>query len=296
MPERPFQCGEDFTALDCHSRHELRSFRIDKRPRAIAEVVLDYSFRIGRPAAHVPSLKCFEVLTNISRGNVHDGLAWLRTARVLDAQSCECLRWRKCTRYTFLPDSDHWQAEALLTLTRRMEASAIGRELKALNLSEDGDSKQLLLFELPDYHSYTLLDAIAEVSRERVLQSSDEAKEELPKEKVAPPPRQIFREFVPDSGTAPINVSTESYKLPVLNSTEERSRNGNGEVFGRLQIMLGDHIVGWENFWRKQCRERPAEVNECLSDLQLRLIDRTRERIANRSKWLRRVVMAPRNA
>ena len=317
-PETP-----NYALLERVSRRALRRHALNERERLVAEIVLDFSYAIARPAALIPRQEIFVTLTGISKGNVSACLMALESARILHILRAEAL-------YTFLPDSSTWKvksrlasdahvaeadrAEAwlvetawvtpeqlhllpplpdltlLLAADAREELINNHRGIPATRPGDQPDATSLGLPAVPQGDELTA--RIAESLQRPVPSPSPTASPPLVSDSGTGATESVQR-CSRSSGNSPLNALNVSYRLP-LNANikcavpESGTRGAEGELLAEIRDVCGsDAMRQYGGWWRLQARNHPADIREALGDLKLRRLDPHHKRIRNPGAWLR---------
>lgn len=152
----------NYALLERLSRRALRRHALNERERLVAEIVLDFSYAIARPAALIPRQDLFVTLTGISKGNVSTVLGSLEAARILHIIRAEAL-------YTFLPDSSTWKVKSRLA----SDAHNAAADRAETWLIETARISPEQLHLLPPFPDLTLL--LAAEAREEITHRGEPA-------------------------------------------------------------------------------------------------------------------------
>lgn len=310
----------NFPLLERISRRALRRHALSERERLIAEIVLDFSYAIGRPAALIPRQDIFVTLTGITKGNVSTVLLSLESARILNIIRAESI-------YTFLPDSSTWRVRSRLTSEAHV-AAADRTEVWLVETARIQPEQLHLLPPLPDLdlllaedarkalsssetfnaHSEPLVaDAISHgysaVPRGSDLTAriADSLGLAVPLQPLNQSDPDIYP--VPESGTSSryggnshLNALNESYSSPLNaiqcavpdSGTMRRSENLEAELLAEITEVVGKPAMEkYGGFWRKLIRQDAIAVRDALSDLKLRRQDPRRKAVKCAGAWLR---------
>ncbi len=106
----------EFAHKEYLSRRALRRHHLSERERLIAEIIIDYSFALGRADAYIPKDGIFCQLTGISKGHVSEVLGALALAGVIRID-------RRGGRFSFQPDTSQWKVRSRLRSEAHIRAA-----------------------------------------------------------------------------------------------------------------------------------------------------------------------------
>lgn len=147
----------DFEMLARISRRSLGMYDLTERERRVADIIIEWSFGRGRPAAVIPELDAFVDLTGLDRGDVSRALTLLMTRRIVQRRG-----GRDARCYEFLPSASFWNETKPLFDPERaaLRAAELDRANAQLRFGDP--------VEAPD-----LDDGMAMASRETALDEED---------------------------------------------------------------------------------------------------------------------------
>lgn len=148
-----------FATLTRTMERKIIEWDISPRERAVAHVILDWSYRIGRAWARIGQQKDLADLTGIDEGDMSRTLKIMERVGILERK-----RGDGCRYYTLLPNADLRAPELRINA---MAAGAARRRLAILaGIPEDTLPTGQKLLPLPPSAQEEFQDALAETTRE----------------------------------------------------------------------------------------------------------------------------------
>lgn len=289
----------EFAHKEYLSRRALRRHHLSERERLIAEIIIDYSYALGRDDAYIPKDGIFVQLTGISKGHVSEVLGALDLAGVISID-------RRGGRFTFKPDTSMWKVRSRL----RSEAHIRAADRVEAWLSEAArvEVEQLhLLRPPPDFDRLMDDESWREAFHRDPIPVGQEYRDDNQgptasrpggdmdvaqlRAKIAaslaetPAVSQVPEKgtSVPDSGTPHLNEHLDVSYSSHLNATVNCSVPDSGtrrlpaierELLAEIRAICGEKAMqmygGW---WRLRIREKPVAVREAISDTKIRMRD-----------------------
>ena len=311
MPSPTKPTPEDFAYLERMSRRALRYHELKARQRLICDIIIDYSFALGRLNAYIRTQYHFSLITDISKGNISTIIASLERARVIQTNSSLGLyainidfeSWSIPSQFR----GDEWvraahRVEDWLTKAARLDeeqlhllpplpnldallAEESREELLRQAASQGGGgdfspntpavSHRVTAFHDGGERSATALQAAIAASMNQYSLTaavSNSEPENVPK---------MGTSKVPGLETSHLMHLDESYSshldesskcvVPSL-GTERRKPVLERELLGEISRLCGKTAMEkYGGYWRIQIRRDPVAVREAIAELKLRL-------------------------